>query len=67
MLQPMATILASLVVVGVTGYFGWHQREIAREQARIAHAGRLKGAIATSKSVRLTPKGVQVLGTIGLS
>ena len=37
MLQPIATILASLVVVGVTGYFGWHQREIAREQARIAH------------------------------
>jgi hypothetical protein len=36
MLQPFATILASLVVVGVTGYFGWHQREIAREQARIA-------------------------------
>jgi hypothetical protein len=36
MLQPIATILASLVVVGVTGYFGWHQREIAREQARIA-------------------------------
>ncbi len=29
-------------------------------------AGRLKGTIATSKSVRLTPKGVQVLGTIGL-
>jgi hypothetical protein len=36
MLQPIATIFASLVVVGVTGYFGFHQREIAREQARIA-------------------------------
>jgi hypothetical protein len=36
MLQPIATILASLVVVGVTGYFAWHQREIAREQSRIA-------------------------------
>jgi hypothetical protein len=36
MLQPIATILASLVVVGVTGYFGFHQREIAKEQARIA-------------------------------
>jgi hypothetical protein len=37
MLQPIATILAALVVVSVTGYFGWHQREIAGEQARIEH------------------------------
>jgi hypothetical protein len=36
MLQPIATIFASLVVVGVTGYFAWHQREITKEQARLA-------------------------------
>jgi hypothetical protein len=35
-LQPIATIIASFVVVGVTSYFARHQREIAKEQARIA-------------------------------
>jgi len=35
-LQPIATIFAAIVAVGVTAYFAWHQREIAKEQARIA-------------------------------
>jgi hypothetical protein len=34
--QPIATTVAALAAVGVTGYFAWHQRAIAREQARIA-------------------------------
>jgi hypothetical protein len=35
-LQPIATILASVAAVVVTGYFAFHQREIAKEQAHIA-------------------------------
>lgn len=35
-LQPIATILAAVVAVGVTGYFAWHQRNILREQTRVA-------------------------------
>lgn len=35
-LQPTATIMAALVAVLVTGYFGWHQRKIAKRQAEIA-------------------------------
>lgn len=33
---PIATIFASLVAVGVTGYFAWHQRNIADQQKEIA-------------------------------
>jgi hypothetical protein len=35
-LQPIATIIASIVVVCVTGYFAWRQTKIANEQVRIA-------------------------------
>jgi hypothetical protein len=34
--QPIATTFAAIVAVCVTSYFAWHQREIAKEQARIA-------------------------------
>jgi hypothetical protein len=34
--MKVATITGSIVVVVVTGYFAWHQREIAREQVRLA-------------------------------
>ncbi len=33
---PIATIFASIVAVGVTGYFAWHQRNIAHQQKEIA-------------------------------
>ena len=34
-LQPIATMLAAVVAVVVTGYFAWHQKEIAREKLRL--------------------------------
>jgi hypothetical protein len=34
-LQPIATILAAVAAVSVTGYFAWHQKNIAREKLRL--------------------------------
>jgi len=34
-LQPIATILAAVAVVSVTGYFAWHQMDIARKKLRL--------------------------------
>lgn len=33
---PIATIIAALAAAGVTTYFAWHQKNIAKEQADIA-------------------------------
>jgi hypothetical protein len=33
---PIATIVASIVAAGITGYFGWRQMQIAKQQAATA-------------------------------
>jgi hypothetical protein len=33
---PAATIIAAIAAVSVTGYFAWHQKEIAKQQANTA-------------------------------
>jgi hypothetical protein len=33
---PLATIFAALAAVGVTAYFAWHQKQIAKRQVDIS-------------------------------
>ena len=33
--SPIATVIAAIAALSVTAYFAWHQRDIAKEQARL--------------------------------